>query len=162
MRTAFLLVMLLSSTVLVTAVSASAVEDHLVLNDGRVIAGTYLGGDDQEVRFLYTNAEMVIPRRRVTRIDFAVQPSARPVTFLSEPAQPAVVQPQPTTVYVQQPPTTVYVQQPTVRYVEVERERPQPRWNVSIGWYAGPWMFGHHHGFGPSWGIGYSNWYGCR
>ncbi len=145
--------------------AASAAEDRLVLTDGRTIVGTYLGGDDQEVRFLYTNAEMVIPRRRVRRLDFAADSASRPVAFLAEPtaAPVAVVLPQPVqqVVYQAQPQVIYQVAPPTVvRYVEVER--PDPRWTVSLGWYAGSGFYGHRRSFGPTWGIGYSNWYGCR
>lgn len=44
-------------------------EDRLELNDGRVLVGTYLGGDTEEVRFAWASSEQVLPRRLVKRLE---------------------------------------------------------------------------------------------
>lgn len=148
---------------LLSAVVVASAEDRLVLTDGRTIAGTYLGGDDQEVRFLYTNAEMVIPRRRVKSLEFAADSAKRPVTFLTETtAAPVVIAPPaPQVVYQTQPQVVYQVAPPTVvRYVPVECY--EPRSTVSVGWFVGSGFYGRRPCYGPAWGVGYSNWYRCR
>ncbi len=70
-----------------------AAEDRLELHDGRILVGTYLGGDADEVRFVWASSEQILPRRDVKRLDLGPPPagSAPAVEVPTATAAPAAV-----------------------------------------------------------------------
>lgn len=144
----------------VCTIGLSAAEDHLVLKSGQVLSGTFLGGNEHEVRFAWASSEQVIPRGKIRRIDLAGSDKGyreRGATTTA-PVQTVAVA-APSTVVVQQPaPQVVYVQQPAPQIVYVERPAPPPRVSYSIGIGAPCWAPA------PVWGPCYRPWYpayGC-
>lgn len=164
-------------TVALSTTCLSAAEDHLVLKSGQVLSGTFLGGNEHEVRFAWASSEQVIPRGKIRRIDLAGSDKGykEPVATTAAPVQTTVAA-APTTVVVQQPaPQVVYVQQPASQVIYVERPAPAPRVSYSIGIGApcwapapcwGPWpgcyrpsypAYGCGGGPRISWGISWSS-----